>query len=194
MKFEHYYTKKPTSALKYYNIKAKLRGFLVDLTTSTGVFSSKRVDSATRLLIENMKVNPEEEFLDLGCGYGVIGVIAAKLGAEVTMSDVNERAVMLAKKNVRKNKVRARVLVDNGVPDGDFDNIVLNPPIAAGMETCKRLIKESHTSLKKKGLLQLVARHKKGGSRLQDYMKKLFKNARTITKKGGFRVYVSERE
>jgi 16S rRNA G1207 methylase RsmC len=193
--FEHYYTKKPTSALRFYELKVKLRGFSVVMQTSSGVFSPKKVDNASRLLIENMKVSSGERFLDLGCGYGVVGIIAAKLGALVTLSDVNERAVMLAKKNIKRNKVKGVVVQSDSFSNikSNFNNIVLNPPLAAGMRVCKRLIEDSYHHLRSGGLFQLVARHKKGGSRLEDYMEELFGNVKTIARKGGFRVYVSEK-
>lgn len=190
MNFEHYYTKKPTSALRFYEVKTRLRGFGLVFETSTGVFSTKKIDTATKLLIENMKVNKGESFLDLGCGYGPVGVVAAKLGALVSMSDVNERAVMLSKRNVKKNNVSAIVFTADSVNDY-YDNIVVNPPIAAGMKLCKSLILDSCNHLKKGGLFQLVARHKKGGERLMNFMEETFNNVETVAKKGGFRVYVS---
>ncbi len=194
MTFEHYYTEKPSSALRFYNIKTILRGFKINLETSTGVFSPRRVDRATKLLIESMKVNKDEAFLDLACGYGVIGIIAAKLGAVVSMSDVNERALMLAKKNIKLNKVSANIIKSKSFSkiSGEFNNICLNPPIAAGMKVCTDLIISSYEHLSKSGVLQLVARHNKGGSRLEAYMREVFTNVEVIAKRGGFRVYVSQ--
>jgi len=195
MTFEHYYTKKPTSALKFYNFKARIRGFHFELTTSTGVFSPKKVDKATKLLAENMIIRNNESFLDLGCGYGAVGITAARMGAKVVMSDVNERALMLAQKNIKNNKLSAEIVNSEGFANIKifFDNICLNPPIAAGMKTCKSLIKESYSHLNSQGLLQIVARHKKGGRRLMEYMEELFSNVQTLAKKGVFRVYVSEK-
>jgi len=193
MSFEHYYTSNPTSALIFYEIKATLRDYKIVLQTSSGVFNPKKVDSASRLLIENMTVVPEQDFLDLGCGYGVIGIVAAKMGARVVFSDVNQRALMLVKKNLRLNKVKGEIIESDGFSKIDkmFDNITLNPPISAGMDTCHKLILESYNHLNKKGLLQLVARHNKGGSRLMNYMEEVFGNVEVVAKKAGFKTYLS---
>lgn len=190
---EHYYTRNPTSPLKFYEIKKKLRGFDFLFHTSTGVFCPKKIDVATKLLAENMIINKDGDFLDLGSGYGVIGLVAAKLGANVSMSEINLRALMLIKKNLKQNHVKAEIIDSNAFENikNNYNNICLNPPISAGMKLCKELIKESFNHLKKGGILQLVARHNKGGSRLQEYMKELFNNSEVLAKQGGFKVYVS---
>jgi len=192
---EHYFTRSPTSPLKFYELKKKLRGFDLNFHTSTGVFSPKKIDTATKLLVENMAVSKSEEFLDLGSGYGVIGIVAAKLGAKVSMSEINLRALMLMRRNVKENKVVAEIIDSDGFSKVDkfFDNIVLNPPISAGMNLCQELIKEAFNHLKPKGLMQVVARHNKGGSRLKAHMEELFKNCEVVAKKGGFKVYASKK-
>jgi 16S rRNA (guanine1207-N2)-methyltransferase len=192
---EHYYTRNPTSPLKYYELKKKLRNIDFKFHTSTGIFCPKKIDVATKLLSENMIVNVGEEFLDLGSGYGVIGIVAAKLGANVSMSEINLRALKLIKKNLKENHVKAEIIDSDGFKNikKNYDNICLNPPISAGMKLCYELIDESYNHLNKKGVFQLVARHNKGGSRLQDYMKELFNNSEVLTKRGGFKVYVSKK-
>ena len=192
---EHYYTKEPKSKLVLYEINAMLRGYSVKLFTSSSVFSPKKVDKATLLLIDNMIVKAFDKVLDLGCGYGPVGITCALMGCEVTMSDINKRAVMLAKRNVKLNKVNARVIQSEHFDKikESFNVILLNPPISAGMSVCERLINESFNHLLAGGSLQLVARHNKGGSRLSDYMNDLFGNVKTLGMKGGFRVYYSNR-
>jgi 16S rRNA G1207 methylase RsmC len=192
---EHYFTRNPTSPLKFYEIKKKLRGLDFIFHTSTGVFCPKKVDCATKLLAENMIIAKGQDFLDLGSGYGVIGLVAAKSGAKVSMSEINLRALMLIKKNIKENHAIAEVIDSNGFENikKSYDNICLNPPISAGMKLCQELIKESFAHLKKEGMLQVVARHNKGGSRLQDYMKEIFNNSEVIAKQGGFKVYASKK-
>ncbi|MDD4353608.1 MAG: methyltransferase [Candidatus Nanoarchaeia archaeon] len=192
---EHYYTRNPTSPLKFYEIKKKIRGNDFKFHTSTGVFCPKKVDCATKLLAENMILIKGQEFLDLGSGYGVIGIVASKLGAKVSMSEINLRALMLIRKNVKENRVIAEIIDSNGFEKitKSYDNIALNPPISAGMKLCQELIKESFNHLNKDGILQVVARHNKGGSRLQDYMKEIFNNTEVIAKQGGFKIYVSKK-
>ena len=109
-KADQYYTNKPTSKseereIEYY-IKDKKIKFLVD----NGVFSKEHVDIATNfmlnVLIDNEKI--EGELLDLGCGYGVVGIVLSKFfkGLKITMLDINERALGLAKKNCKINRIR----------------------------------------------------------------------------------------
>lgn len=190
---EHYYTRNPTSPLKFYIIKKKLRGYDFKFHTSTGVFCPKKIDVATKLLAENMIIEKSQDFLDLGSGYGVIGIVASRLGANVSMSEVNLRALMLIRKNLKENNIKAEVIDSNAFEsiNKEFDNICLNPPISAGMKLCQELIQESFNHLKTGGMLQLVARHNKGGSRLEKIMKEIFNNSKVIAKKGGFKVYVS---
>jgi 16S rRNA G1207 methylase RsmC len=192
---EHYYTRDPQSPLKFYEIKKTIRGNSFIFHTSTGVFCPKKIDCATKLLAENMIITKGEEFLDLGSGYGAIGIVAAKLGAVVSMSEINLRALMLIKKNLKENRVKAEIIDSSGFEKitKSYDNIALNPPISAGMKLCQELIKESFNHLKKGGIMQLVARHNKGGSRLQDYMKEVFNNSEVIAKHGGFKVYASKK-
>lgn len=196
MNSEHYYTEKPTSELKKFELTTSILGFDLKFHTGTGTFCYTRIDRATEILLSYMKVSPGMNVLDLGCGWGPIGVILAKLGCNVVMSDVNERALMLAEDNVKINKVNAKVVKSDlfqKIPES-FDSIITNPPIAKGLPFNFRLIEESFKHLKIGGSLQLVARHNKGGSRLEEHMNKIFGNVSELCKKGGFRVYFSGRK
>jgi 16S rRNA (guanine1207-N2)-methyltransferase len=198
---EHYYSKKPSSELKLFRVKADLLGQHFELYSASGVFSAKEVDNGTALLVEAAIIKDDWEVLDLGCGYGIVGVAVAKAyGAshkiKVTMADVNERAVMLAKRNAQTHCPDAVVLKSSGFDkiSGEFDTILFNPPQTAGKKLCFQLIEESKSRLKKNGLLQLVARHNKGGKELCKKMEEVFGNADDTAKGGGFRVYVSRKE
>ncbi len=196
----HYYSEEPTAKLRLYRIKSVLRGFELEFITSSGVFSPRSIDKGTRVLIENMIVMRNWRVLDLGCGYGPIGIVAAKLAPEgfVVMTDINKRAVWLAKMNARINHVDDRVSVRQGnlyepVRGEVFDTIISNPPQVAGMSVCFRLIDEAPDFLKPGGLLQLVFRRSKGGSRIAQRMKEVFGNCKVIAKSGGYWVYLSTR-
>ncbi len=194
---EHYFSKTPKAKLKLRKIKAKIRGRFYEFITAPSVFSAKKIDDGTKLLAEKMIVNERDKVLDLGCGYGVLGIVAATLTKnKVYMVDINKRACKLAKLNSSNLK---NVIVLNGnmfdpVKDKKFDVILLNPPQTAGKKICIKMIAESKNFLKKSGKLELVARHKKGGKILSEEMFKVFGNLKVIAKKGGYRIYVSENE
>ena len=92
---EHYFTKNPTSELKLNKVKTILRNKEIEFYTSSGLFAKNKVDNGSKLLINKCKLNKKDKLLDLGCGYGIIGLTLLKEFPElqVTFSDINERAI-----------------------------------------------------------------------------------------------------
>ena len=134
--------------------------------------------------------------MDLGCGYGPIGISLAKAlpQSKVLMADINERAVRLARDNIRLNNIENASAIKSNLYDkieGKFNTIIANPPQFAGRDICYEIIEKAKDHLEKDGLLQLVARHNKGGKQLEKKMNEVFGNAKDITKKAGYRVYAS---
>ncbi|MEK6961542.1 MAG: methyltransferase [Nanoarchaeota archaeon] len=195
---DHYFTSKPSSQDDQQIVIADIRGVHVELVTSSGVFSKSQVDEGSALLIESAVVRPGSDVLDLGCGYGPVGIILAKAfpDSRFTLSDVNERAVDLAKINIRRDRIKnAKAIVSDGFKaiEGSFDAILLNPPQTAGRDLCISLFEGSFYHLKPGGALQIVARHNKGGSTLAKEMERIFGNVKTISRKSGYHVYLSEK-
>ncbi len=190
---EHYYTEKPTSKIKEIFVEEVLLGNKIKLLTSSGLFSSKRVDKGTKILVENAIMNSDWKVLDLGCGYGVVGISIKKKFQEtkVTLLDVNERALLYSKKNAQQNNVE--VIIVNKLTEEKFNTVLLNPPQSAGKKICFELFELARNHLETKGLFQIVARHKKGGKTFENKMKELFGNVKTIAKESGYRIYVSEK-
>ncbi len=163
-------------------------------TTARGVFARNEVDFATRLLIETVEVGRKtESLLDLGTGYGVIGVVLGALhDLEVVMTDVNERALALAEKNLEKNGVRARVLKSDGfaaLRDERFDLIVTNPPIRIGKERLFPILDHACDHLSEGGALWLVCHKKHGAKTLKAHLEKTY-DVETVKRKKGFHVFV----
>ncbi|HLG23771.1 MAG TPA: methyltransferase [Candidatus Nanoarchaeia archaeon] len=194
---EHYYSKNPSSELKIKKIQENISGNLFEFYTSSGIFSKDKVDSGTMLLAKSMMVSKNSDVLDIGCGIGILGIAAAKLfRANVQMTDINQRAVMLAKKNIRLNNVDGEIFCGElyeKIKKNDFDCVLSNPPHNAGKEVCFRIIEGAFEHLKKNGTLQLVARRNKGGESLSKKMEEVFGNVTAIAKQSGYWVYLSEK-
>jgi len=195
---EHYFTEHPKSKLNFGVVHTYFRGGLFEFATASGVFSRTRIDPGTRLLIEEMVLPEKGRILDLGCGYGPVGIAAATFhpNLHVVMTDVNERAVWLARKNTKRNsseniEVRQGFLYEP-VENMKFETVLSNPPIAAGMKTVFPLITQAPQHLKEEGFLQIVVRSKVGGKRLTKLMEETFGNVNVLARKSGYRVLVSK--
>ncbi|NTV22793.1 MAG: class I SAM-dependent methyltransferase [Nanoarchaeota archaeon] len=166
-----------------------------DMFTGSGVFSKSSLDNGTSVLLRHMQIKPKDRVLDLGCGIGTVGVYVKKKNpeAEVILSDTNERAVFLAKKNLKLYHLDCPVIISDVFSkiDGSFDVILLNPPQAAGKDVCFAMIEGAARHLVPNGSLQLVARHAKGGASFEKKMSNVFGNVSQIGKKSGFTVYKS---
>ncbi|MBI3027478.1 class I SAM-dependent methyltransferase [Candidatus Woesearchaeota archaeon] len=195
---EHYYSEQQKSFMNLKKIKQKINGKKFEFYTGSGVFSKEGVDKGTLLLAESMVVQQNSNVLDIGCGIGVLGIVAAKIfNANIAMSDINKRAIMLAKMNIKLNKAKAEIYQGNlyeKIKDKNFDVILSNPPQTAGKGTCFKLIEQSKEHLKTNGNIQLIARHNKGGKSLSKKMEEVFGNVKVIAKKSGYWVYVSVKE
>jgi 16S rRNA G1207 methylase RsmC len=195
---EHYFSENPTSHEEKGLIKCTIRGIELNLETSSGIFSHRHIDNGTLLLIEAMRLPEGGSVLDLGCGYGAIGIVAARLcpSIEVWMTDINSRAVALAEVNTRRNGVKATVKQGNlyePVGDKRFDLILTNPPISAGIDaTVKPMIVGARDHLNQHGALQLVVQSNKGGKTLAQIMEETFGNVEATARGGGFRVLTAE--
>lgn len=197
---DHYFTRQPAAPSRPRKIQARLRGKVWTFLTDRGVFAQAGIDPGTRLLVESMRIEPSDHVLDLGCGYGPIGLVAARLAGEgqVVLVDVNERAVNLAAQNARRLGLRnVEVLVGDGtqpVADRLFDVVVTNPPIRAGKATLRRLIREVHRILRPGGRFYFVARTAQGARTLAKDVETVFGLVREVAQAVGYRVYEAVRE
>lgn len=164
------------------------------MRTDAGVFSRAGFDRGSELLLEALEIGPCETVLDLGCGYGVLGIAVARLSdrGHVVLTDVNERAAKLARANVRANRVaNAEVRVGDlyaPVADLAFDHIVSNPPLRAGRSVVDRIVSEAPAHLLEGGRLWLVARTRQGADALRERMARAFGNAEIVKRGSGYKV------
>ena len=136
--------------------------------------------------------------LDIGCGYGVVGIVAAKLNPKlrVVMTDVNARAVRLAKKNIALNRV-TNAEVHYGffyepVEDLKFNCVLSNPPVSAGMETVKAIVTGAPKVMLPEGSFQMVIRSKIGAKILPTLFTETFGGCNVLARESGFRVLIGK--
>ncbi len=193
----HYFSKNPKSKHNILILEDIIRGKKLIFKTDSGIFSPKKIDKGTKLLLESLDLNKNMDLLDVGCGYGVIGIGACDEVKSVIMTDINKRAVKLAKENIKLNNLNDKdITVLNGdlyekIGDKKFDIIVSNPPIRAGRDVIHKLITEGKKYLKNNGSMYLVIQTKHGAKSLGDFLDKTFGNVETVKIKGGYRVLKS---
>ena len=194
---EHYYTENPHSAHDERLIEVRALGNVLRFTTDAGVFSRDGLDRGTEVLLNAL---PEltGRVLDLGCGWGAVGVaLGAKCpGLEIVMTDVNARAVELSRRNLVQNGVRAEVLQGDGFAPvtGTFDAIVTNPPIRAGKAVIYGLFDRARDFLNPGGRLYVVIRKQQGAPSALKHLKERYKTAGVIDRGGGFWVIEASME
>jgi 16S rRNA (guanine1207-N2)-methyltransferase len=191
---EHYFTSTPKSIDRFGLVRTSLCGKPFEFLTSSSVFSKRKVDLGTRLLIETMVLPQTGNVLDIGCGYGAVGIAAAAFNPQlhVVMTDVNMRAVRLAKQNVELNKiVNSEVRYGcfyEPVLDLRFNCVLSNPPVSAGMETVKAIVKQAPTVMVPKANFQMVIRSKIGAKALPTLFNETFGNCTVVGRESGYRV------
>jgi 16S rRNA (guanine1207-N2)-methyltransferase len=197
---DHYFTSEPTSVHREIAIEVELRGVRLKLQSDAGVFSKNRIDTGTRLLVESLRLGPGcRQVLDLGCGYGPIGLTIAKLlpQARVYMSDVNERAVELARLNASANQIGNTVIKSGeGLTPfaGErFDLIVTNPPIRAGKQVIYGMIDAACPALTEAGWFVAVIATKQGAKSYERKLETVFGNVAEWEKDGGYRIVASQK-
>ena len=193
---QHYYSKNPQTKSNPQEWTYTLRGEKFHFQTDSGVFSKGDIDFGSRLLIETyVDSSIDGPVLDVGCGYGPIGMAIAKAfpQKEVHMVDVNTRAIELAKKNAEKNGIQnVRIYESDGlaaVEEKKFSAILTNPPIRAGKETIFRFYEEAYDKLEKGGSLWVVIQKKQGAPSTQEKLEELFGDCQVIDKKKGYFIF-----
>ena len=188
---DHYYTREPQSVSRPVECEYVYRGERLRFMTDAGVFSKGEVDTGTRLLLEALPEEMTGEILDLGCGWGVIGISIAKKWPEcrVTMADVNLRALELSRENAKKNRAEVECVESDGMAalaGRTFDAIVTNPPIRAGKQVIYQMFADAAKSLKPGGALYLVIRKQQGAESCMKYLKTIYGEVEKLDKSGGF--------
>jgi 16S rRNA (guanine1207-N2)-methyltransferase len=198
---DQYFAERPRSRSAPHTLRFLYRGELLAFVVDQGVFASHGLDPGTALLIENLVVARTDRVLDLGCGWGAVGVAAAKAAKDgtVVMTEVNRRAARLAEKNLERNGVRnAEVRVGpfyEPIGAEQFDVIATNPPYRAGRAHVIRLLSEAPPHLRPEGRLVLVGKGSQGVRFYQGWLEEHWAGTVEVLARGsGYRVLEARRE
>ncbi|WP_456277091.1 class I SAM-dependent methyltransferase [Bacillus sp. AK128] len=198
---EHYYSQNPSVESKPQTFRFTLRGHSFVFTTDQGVFSKNEIDFGSRLLIDSISIaNVEGRILDVGCGYGPIGLTIAKEFPDrtVEMVDVNERALALAEKNAQNNGVEnVEIYYSNAlqnVRQSSYSTIITNPPIRAGKKVVHEILEDSYHRLVEGGELWVVIQKKQGAPSAVEKLKTLTTEVEIVDKSKGYFIIKATRK
>jgi len=186
-----YFNENPAALTRERLLKLNIFGMDFTFLANNGLFSCDKIDAASIILMENIPPLTGS-LLDLGCGYGPIGIVLGKkYPVQVTMSDVNRIALEYAAKNVMRNQIEAQIIHSDGFESLPYiyDNIVLNPPIHAGKDTMYRLYQGAVQHLVPGGALYIVIQKKHGAESTHTLLKGIFAVCVTLYKKKGLYVF-----
>lgn len=191
----HYFSSDPQTASQRRKLEVVLRGERWSFITDTGMFSPEHIDPGSRLLIEAMEIEPGERVLDVGAGYGPVGLVAARMTGPdglVTMVEVNQRAAALISENAELNAVdNIRVVVSDlfdPAEVGQHDVVVTNPPTHAGKQMVLQLLQRAAASLRVGGRVYLVGHKYLGIKSYQAELERAVGPVDLIDRGAGYRV------
>lgn len=197
---DQYFTAAPASESRPRDIEIAFGSRQYHFTTDSGVFSKDGLDTGSALLIESLPLLQHgQRGLDLGCGWGPVGVIWASKCPEASfcLTDINERAAGLAAANLARNDIGNATAVSGdalSAVEGLFDAIALNPPIRTGKENIYRMFRESMARLTDAGALYIVIRVKQGADSAKKMLKTEFGNCEIVRRGAGFHVLVCKKQ
>ena len=191
-----YYDEHPDAQHDIHELDVVLLGEQMKFLTDAGVFSKKMIDFGSQVLLSCLSFQQGETILDVGCGYGPLGLSLVKAhGVHATMVDVNTRALDLAQKNAALNQVEATIFQSNVYEqvEGSFDHIISNPPIRAGKKVVHEVLSGSFDHLNPGGDLTIVIQKKQGAPSAKAKMEEVFGNCEIFKKDKGYYILRSEK-
>ncbi|RKQ32355.1 class I SAM-dependent methyltransferase [Oceanobacillus halophilus] len=190
---EHYFSQQPHSKSSPKTWKYILRDREFTFTSDIGVFSKNEVDFGSRLLIETFEAPIiSGDILDVGCGYGPIGIALANSFQDrnIVMADINKRALSLAELNAKRNQiVNTEIIHSDGLANVGkrlFAAIVTNPPIRAGKKVVYKMFEESKSALLPNGELWVVIQKKQGAPSAKQKLEDLFGEVDIVARDKGY--------
>lgn len=182
-------------------VHLQINGLDIPLITDNGVFSKSRVDEGSLIFLKSiLPLSLSGKILDLGAGYGPIGLTIAITSPEarVDLAEINTRALALAKRNAINLGLSQRVTclqsdIYSNI-EGPYDYILLNPPIRAGKKVTWEMYRGAKEKLVVGGSLFIVIRKAQGAESASQYVKEVFGNITLLNRKKGYLVYQAKKE
>ena len=194
---DQYFEREPSSASKKQQFSQSFSDFTMTFATNNGVFSKHKMDFGSRLLLKNLLKFESASLLDLGAGYGSLGLTYAKAYPEsqVTLVEINHRAASLITENAKRNGLNNVAI---GLGDGyapitgqKFGIIVTNPPIRAGKAVYYPWVEQAPQHLKVGGHFFCVIQTKQGAKSFYDKMNQVFPVTQLLDIEGGYRILMA---
>lgn len=199
---DHYFTPKPSSESHRETWQTEIAGKKFTYTTDSGVFSKNNIDVGSEVLMTTAETVdfPKGNLLDIGCGYGPIGIYLGKAfsNRKIEMVDINERAIDLAQLNAKENGVSNVQIYQSNlfeeVENKEFAGIISNPPIRAGKTVVHEILEKSHDYLVEGGYLLIVIQKKQGAPSAKKKMLEVFGNVERINLEKGYWILASRKQ
>lgn len=188
---KHYYTENDDLISEPEQFIFNYRGKALTFVSDNGVFSKKMIDYGSRVLLETISIDSSKKtLLDVGCGYGTFGIALKSVYPflEIDMVDVNDRALNLARENLKLNNMSANVYLSNTYDkvENKYDLIVTNPPIRAGKEIVTKILVESKKYLNLNGEIWVVIQKKQGAPSAKKNLESVFKKVDIVKRDKGY--------
>ena len=193
---EHYFTNNENLKSEIREITYQTNDITLTFLSDNGVFSKNKIDYASKLLVETfLKYHSKLEnelVLDVGGGYGFIGItLAALTGATVEIIDINKRAIHLCERNIKLNEINNCKVYESNVYENvlnKYKYIITNPPIRAGKMTVLQILTEAKEHLDEDGELWFVINKDQGAKKTKKALEKWY-NIEIVEKSKGFFVF-----
>ena len=196
----HYFQDDPFLASKERTVTLDIDGHHLSFITDNGVFSKDKIDEGSFAFLKVLvPLRLSGKILDLGCGYGTIGLTIAMTSkdARVDLADINSRAVALCERNAKNLGLSQRVTcLQSDIYEkieGPYDSIVVNPPIRAGKKVTYAMYEGAKQHLIDGGSLYIVIRKAQGAESASRYIASLFGNITLLKRDKGYYIYVAKK-
>ncbi len=195
----HYYLNDEALEERNFSFDYTFLGYRVIFKSNSGVFSKKRVDFGTHVLLKNLPVFTKEKILDMGCGLGVIGLLIGKAypTTVIDLVDINKRALELANISAKINNINNVHFIESNLYNNvtnKYNVIISNPPIRAGKKVVYSIFEDGFNYLEKKGIIYTVIQKKQGAESLIKKMEEIYNNVVIVAKEKGYYVLSSQKE